>query len=199
MTFDRTSNISPKFVNNVLGLNSQPDHFLRKVISSVVPAIIKWSGCEMDNLEASRKLRLSASQTMRLAQKLYEGVEIGGDTVGLITYMRTDGTNLSDEAISQARSVIKNRFGDKYLPDAPRQYKAKAKNAQEAHEAIRPTDVTRTPKEMAQYLDGDMLRLYELVWKRMVASQMESALYDQLVVDIGATDGKAMPNSTATV
>lgn len=135
-------------------------------------------------MEASRKLRMSASQTMRTAQKLYEGVEINGDTVGLITYMRTDGTTLSEDAVTQCRSLIKNRYGKEYLPEAPRLYKSKAKNAQEAHEAIRPTDLSRTPDAVKSYLDSDMAALYDLIWKRTMASQMENAVMDQMAVNI---------------
>ncbi len=135
-------------------------------------------------MEASRKLGFSASHTMRLAQRLYEGEDIGGETVGLITYMRTDGITLSNDAIAQCRSVIKDRFGDKYLPDAPREYKSKVKNAQEAHEAIRPTDLNRHPDEMRRYLDEEQAALYELIWKRTMASQMESAVLDQVGADI---------------
>jgi DNA topoisomerase-1 len=149
--------------------------------------------------EASRKLRFSATKTMRTAQKLYEGVEIGGETTGLITYMRTDGITLSGEAIAQARALIKNKFGENYLPDAPRAYKSKVKNAQEAHEAIRPTDIHRTPESVAQYLDEDELRLYELVWKRTVACQMESAVLDQVSVDIANKDGKVVLHATGSV
>ena len=109
-------------------------------------------------MEASRKLYMSASKTMRTAQRLYEGISIGGETVGLITYMRTDGTTLSPEAVNESRSVIKSKYGDKYLPDAPRLYKSKAKNAQEAHEAIRPTSLSRTPEEMKKHLDSDMAK-----------------------------------------
>ncbi|MCK5659465.1 MAG: type I DNA topoisomerase, partial [Alphaproteobacteria bacterium] len=116
--------------------------------------------------DASRKLRFGATKTMRTAQKLYEGVDIGGETVGLITYMRTDGVTLSTEAIDSSRKLIKNKFGDAYLPDSPRAYKTKVKNAQEAHEAIRPTDIFRTPETVAQYLNNDEARLYELIWKR---------------------------------
>lgn len=134
--------------------------------------------------EASRKLRLSATRTMRIAQKLYEGVDIGGETVGLITYMRTDGVTLSGEAISAVRKLIGNKFGEKYLPQSPRVYKSRVKNAQEAHEAIRPTDIFRSPDEMKSYLDDDEFRLYELIWKRTVACQMEQAVMDQVSVDI---------------
>jgi DNA topoisomerase I len=149
--------------------------------------------------EAARKCGFSAKKTMQLAQKLYEGITLGGDTVGLITYMRTDGVTVSQEAIGAARNYIMGTFGDPYMPPAPRAYKTKSKNAQEAHEAIRPTDVTRTPQAMGKYLDGDMLRLYELVWKRMVASQMESALYDQLIVDMAATDKQAVLRTSGSV
>ncbi|MGH1402679.1 MAG: type I DNA topoisomerase [Alphaproteobacteria bacterium] len=135
-------------------------------------------------MEASRKLGMSASRTMRVAQNLYEGVNIGGETVGLITYMRTDGTTLSQDAVNQCRSVIGKNYGDKYVPNAPRLYKSKAKNAQEAHEAIRPTDLSRTPDTMRGKLDNDMWRLYDLIWKRTIASQMENALMDQMKVDI---------------
>lgn len=134
--------------------------------------------------EASRKLGLGASRTMRIAQDLYEGVDIGGDTVGLITYMRTDGVSLSDEAIGAARRLINGEYGARYVPPQPRVYKSPAKNAQEAHEAIRPTDMTRRTEEVARYLHEDHLRLYDLVWKRAVASQMESAVLDQVTAEI---------------
>src|SRR5215469_6947121 len=134
--------------------------------------------------EASRKLGFSASQTMRLAQRLYEGVDIGGETVGLITYMRTDSVQLSGEAIAASRRLIEADYGQRYLPEKPRFYSTKAKNAQEAHEAIRPTDLFRRPQAIARHLDGDLRRLYELIWKRTVASQMESAELDQVTVDI---------------
>ncbi len=140
--------------------------------------------------EASRKLGFGASRTMRLAQQLYEGVNLGGETVGLITYMRTDGVQIAGEAIAGARRLIQTKFGDSYLPDSPRRYSSKAKNAQEAHEAVRPTDVARTPESLARWLEPDQLRLYELIWKRTLASQMASARIDQVVVDI-SVDGNA--------
>ena len=149
--------------------------------------------------EASRKLRFGATKTMRTAQRLYEGVDIGGETVGLITYMRTDGVTLSGEAIASARKLIENKFGDKYLPEAPRAYKSKAKNAQEAHEAIRPTDVFRTPESVAQYLSDEEVKLYELIWKRTVACQMESAVLDQVSVDIINNDGKVVLHATGSI
>ncbi|WP_119459536.1 type I DNA topoisomerase [Rhodospirillaceae bacterium SYSU D60014] len=136
--------------------------------------------------ESSRKLSLSASRTMQIAQRLYEGVDLGGETVGLITYMRTDGVQLSQEAITGARRLIEQRYGPKYLPESPRIYKTAAKNAQEAHEAIRPTDLSRRPEDVARVLDRDQLRLYELIWKRTVASQMASAVLDQVSVDTSA-------------
>jgi len=138
--------------------------------------------------EASRKLGFGATRTMRIAQKLYEGVDLGGETVGLITYMRTDGVQVAAEAITSTRQLIADQYGDPYLPPAPRHYKTKAKNAQEAHEAIRPTDLTRRPKELRRHLDEDGFKLYDLIWKRMVASQMASVQLDQVAVDI-AVDG----------
>ena len=149
--------------------------------------------------EASRKLGMTATRTMRTAQGLYEGVDIGGETVGLITYMRTDGITLSAEAIQAAREVIGRDFGKDYVPDAPRVYKNPAKNAQEAHEAIRPTDMNRSPEKVAKYLDGDQLRLYTLIWQRTMASQMASAVLDQVAVDIAGTGGKATFRATGSV
>jgi DNA topoisomerase-1 len=139
--------------------------------------------------EASRKLGFSATRTMQVAQRLYEGVALGGEPVGLITYMRTDGVAISGEAIAAARRLIGDAFGAKYLPAAPRVYKSPAKNAQEAHEAIRPTDIAVRPADVARHLDRDHQRLYELIWKRTVASQMASAVLDQVAVDIAAAGG----------
>lgn len=148
--------------------------------------------------EASRKLGFSPSKTMQLAQKLYEGVEIDGETTGLITYMRTDSVNLAGEAITAMRAFIEKDYGANYLPKAPRTYKSKAKNAQEAHEAIRPTDVSRTPKLIATYIDDAQLKLYELIWKRTVACQMENALFDQVGVDITSADKKINLRATGS-
>jgi DNA topoisomerase I len=134
--------------------------------------------------EASRKLGLAASRTMQIAQRLYEGIDIAGETVGLITYMRTDGVAIAGEAIVAARRLIGNEFGPRYVPSEPRVYRSPAKNAQEAHEAIRPTDIDRKPGDIAADLDPDQRRLYELIWKRAVASQMASALLEQVTVDI---------------
>jgi len=136
--------------------------------------------------EASRKLGFSAKQTMQVAQRLYEGIEIGGETVGLITYMRTDGVQMAPEGLQSARQQIDSRYGAEYLPDAPRQYSAKAKNAQEAHEAIRPTGFERWPAEVKALLEPDQAKLYDLIWKRAVASQMRSAEMERTTVDITA-------------
>jgi DNA topoisomerase I len=149
--------------------------------------------------EASRKLGLGAATAMRIAQRLYEGVDIGGETVGLITYMRTDGVTLAPEAVGQTRRLIETKYGQSYLPAQPRVYTSKAKNAQEAHEAIRPTDLFRTPQDVAQYLDKDQLGLYELIWKRTVASQMESAVLDQVTVDIASADKTVQLRATGSV
>lgn len=149
--------------------------------------------------EASRKLGFGASQTMRTAQRLYEGMEVGGETVGLITYMRTDGVTLAQEAISQARRVIGQSFGDAYVPGSPRVYKSKVKNAQEAHEAIRPTDLSRHPDSLSRHLDRDQHRLYELIWKRTMACQMESAVLDQVAVDVAAADGSVVLRATGSI
>ncbi len=148
--------------------------------------------------EASRKLGFSASQTMRVAQRLYEGVDIDGETVGLITYMRTDGTTLSQDAVNQCRDRIKSMYGDDYLPAAPRLYKSKAKNAQEAHEAIRPTNLSLTPDKVAKMLDDQQARLYELIWKRTMASQMENAVMDQVKADISDGTDDAILRATGS-
>lgn len=139
--------------------------------------------------EASRKLGFAPAITMRIAQRLYEGINLGGETTGLITYMRTDGVQIADEAITQARTVIGEDYGKNYVPGTPRQYQTKAKNAQEAHEAIRPTDLSRRPRDMAGKLDSDQAKLYELIWLRTIASQMESAELERTTVDIVAKAG----------
>ncbi|HEY4941934.1 MAG TPA: type I DNA topoisomerase [Rhizomicrobium sp.] len=149
--------------------------------------------------EASRKLGFGAKRTMQIAQSLYEGADVGGETVGLITYMRTDGITMVPEAIAEARSVIGSRYGRKYVPGAPRIYTSKAKNAQEAHEAVRPTLFERTPEEVAKYVDADSARLYELIWKRAIASQMESAELERTTVDVASADKKIMLRATGTV
>jgi DNA topoisomerase I len=139
--------------------------------------------------EASRKLGFSAQRTMTVAQRLYEGIDIGEGSVGLITYMRTDSVTLADEALVELRSVITERFGAENLPAEPRRYTTKAKNAQEAHEAIRPTAAARHPEELRRFLDQNQLKLYELIWKRTVASQMNPAVYDTVALDLAAGTG----------
>lgn len=144
-------------------------------------------------MDASRKLGFSAKQTMQLAQRLYEGVDIGGETTGLITYMRTDGVTIVPEAINAIRGMIAREFSQKYVAPFIREYKSKAKNAQEAHEAIRPTDPARRPKDVARYLDRDQAALYELIWRRTLASQMASAELEQTSadIDVKGRDAKA--------
>ena len=149
--------------------------------------------------EASRKLGFSASRTMRVAQKLYEGINIGSETTGLITYMRTDGVQLGQEAITDIRKAITDLKGDRYLPVTARVYKSKAANAQEAHEAIRPTDIGRKPEDMAGHLEDDQRRLYELIWRRAIASQMESAEIDQTGADIVDRGGKVTLRASGSV
>ncbi len=149
--------------------------------------------------EASRKLGFAAKRTMQIAQHLYEGVNIGGDTVGLITYMRTDGLTMAGEAIAEARRVIGSRYGARYVPNVPRAYTSKAKNAQEAHEAIRPTSFDRAPEQVARYLDSDQLKLYDLIWKRAIASQMESAEQERTTVDVASDDKQVVLRATGTV
>jgi len=149
--------------------------------------------------EAARKLGFSARRTMQIAQGLYEGKPLNGEVTGLITYMRTDGVQISNEAIASSRRVIAETFGNVYLPSSPRFYKSKIKNAQEAHEAIRPTDPTRTPESIARSLQHDELRLYELVWKRALASQMASARLELTTASLEAEDGRAAFRAAGTV
>ncbi|HMB47498.1 MAG TPA: type I DNA topoisomerase, partial [Afifellaceae bacterium] len=148
--------------------------------------------------EAQRKLGFDASRTMQVAQRLYEGVDVGGETVGLITYMRTDGVDVAPEAVSAARDVIGEEYGARYLPEKARQYTTKAKNAQEAHEAVRPTDYRRLPANVEKILDQDQARLYELIWKRAVASQMAPAEMERTTIEITARDTKGECGLRAT-
>ncbi|MDE2355477.1 MAG: topoisomerase DNA-binding C4 zinc finger domain-containing protein, partial [Alphaproteobacteria bacterium] len=144
-----------------------------------------------------RKLGFSAQRTMQAAQRLYEGVDVGGETVGLITYMRTDGVQSAPEALQEAREVIAALHGPDYVPEQPRYYKTKAKNAQEAHEAIRPTSLARNPGRLR--LDPDLGRLYELIWKRMIASQMEAARVERTTIDLSTDDGQTGLRATGQV
>jgi len=147
---------------------------------------------------ASTRLGFSASRTMQVAQRLYEGVDIGGETVGLITYMRTDGVQIAPEAIAAARAAIDHHFGNDYVPEKPRFYATKAKNAQEAHEAIRPTDFGRSPVQLRNFLERDQYRLYELIWQRAIASQMASADIERTTADIAATHGERIASLRAS-
>ncbi len=149
---------------------------------------------------ASSRLGFGASRTMQIAQKLYQGIEIEGDTVGLITYMRTDGTNLSADAVSDFRNFIKKEYGHEYLPENPNNYSGKkAKNAQEAHEAIRPTDINRNPDSVKKYLSSDQQKLYSLIWSRALSSQMETAKFDRNTITIESEDGKTICKSSGSV
>ncbi len=149
--------------------------------------------------EASRKLGFGARRTMQVAQRLYEGFDIGGETVGLITYMRTDGVSMAAEAIGASRDVIGQEFGAEFVPSEARTYRSKAKNAQEAHEAIRPTDFSRLPRDLSAYLDAEQQKLYDLIWKRAMASQMESARLSRTTIEIDAADGTSKLRATGTV
>lgn len=148
--------------------------------------------------EAARKLGFSSKKTMQLAQKLYEGSTINGENVGLITYMRTDSVNLSQDAINNIRGYIQKNYKKDYLPDAPRLYKGRTKNAQEAHEAIRPTNIDITPHQVKDILDADHLKLYELIWKRSLACQMASALFNQVSIDIASQNQEHIFRATGS-
>lgn len=149
--------------------------------------------------EAARKLRFSAQRTMRTAQQLYEGIDIGGETVGLITYMRTDSVSLANEAIAEIRGLIEKNYGNDYVPDAPRMFKTKSKNAQEAHEAIRPTSVNHLPETIKSHLSADQFALYELIWKRTMACQMIHATLDTVTIDLGCGEGNAFRTNGSTI
>ncbi len=149
---------------------------------------------------SSSKLGFGASRTMQIAQRLYQGIEIDGETIGLITYMRTDGTNISKDAISNFRNYISNNYGEKYLPDSPLNYSGKkAKNAQEAHEAIRPTEISRNPDSLKKYLSSDQFKLYNLIWSRALSSQMKSAKFDRKTITISSNDGKNIFKANGSV
>jgi len=149
---------------------------------------------------SSGRLGFGASRTMQIAQKLYQGIDIEGETIGLITYMRTDGTNISKDAISVFRDYIKNEFGDEYLPKEALSYSGKkAKNAQEAHEAIRPTDILRSPNNVKKYLSTDQHKLYDLIWSRALSSQMEPAKFDRNTISISSEDNKTIFKASGSV
>ena len=149
---------------------------------------------------SSGKLSFGASRTMQIAQRLYQGIEIDGETIGLITYMRTDGTNLSTDAIKSFRDYIKDEFGKEYLPENPLNYSGKkAKNAQEAHEAIRPTDIIRAPDTLKKYLSSDQHKLYDLIWNRALSSQMASAKFDRNTITISSDDNGTICKASGSV
>jgi DNA topoisomerase-1 len=148
--------------------------------------------------EASRKFGFAPAHTMRLAQRLYEGIEYGGETAGLITYMRTDGVDMDPEAVNSIRRMLGKDYGTDYVPESPRRYQTKSKSAQEAHEAIRPTDASRSPREVARVVEPDQAKLYELIWNRAVACQMQSAELERTTVDITAQAGGRMLELRAT-
>ena len=149
---------------------------------------------------ASSRLGFGASRTMQIAQKLYQGIEIEGETIGLITYMRTDGTNLSKDAIAAFREYIKNEIGNEYLPKDSLNYSGKkAKNAQEAHEAIRPTDIIRTPQSVKKYLSTDQNKLYDLIWSKALSSQMESAKFDRNTITITSDNNDCICKASGSV
>jgi DNA topoisomerase I len=149
--------------------------------------------------EASRKLGYNARRTMAVAQQLYEGIDVGEGPIGLITYMRTDSTNVATSAQAEARDLIGQRYGAEYLPEQPPRYTSRSKNAQEAHEAVRPTSALRAPDEIKQYLDRDQFRLYDLIWKRFIASQMANAVFDATTIDIDARPAGAAPLDLQTL
>ena len=149
--------------------------------------------------EASRKLGFGATRTMRTAQRLYEGASLDGETVGLITYMRTDSVNIAREALASCRGLVAETFGSAYVPDQPHSFKSRTRNAQEAHEAIRPTDMRRRPEDVARFLDVDGRALYELVWKRMLASTMECATLEQVAIDVVSSDDKHALRATGSI
>ncbi|MGA7802210.1 MAG: type I DNA topoisomerase, partial [Gammaproteobacteria bacterium] len=149
--------------------------------------------------EASRKLGFSASRTMRVAQQLYEGIDIGGGAVGLISYMRTDSVNLAQEALDELRTLIGKRYGADKVPAKPRTYKTRAKNAQEAHEAIRPTSAEHTPDSLKEHLSAEQFKLYDLIWKRTVSCQMTHATIDTVSVDFACGDGNTLRSTGSTV
>tara|TARA_Y100000590_G_scaffold444615_1_gene575590 strand:+ start:2003 stop:4570 length:2568 start_codon:yes stop_codon:yes gene_type:complete len=149
---------------------------------------------------SSGRLGFGASRTMQIAQKLYQGIEIEGETIGLITYMRTDGTNISAEAVSNFRNFIKSEYGNNYLPKDPLNYSGKkAKNAQEAHEAIRPTDIIRSPEKIKKYLSPDQYKVYDLIWRRALSSQMKSAQFDRNTISISSDNNKTICKTTGSV
>ncbi|PPR42619.1 MAG: DNA topoisomerase 1 [Alphaproteobacteria bacterium MarineAlpha5_Bin11] len=185
---------------NILSEIKKSSYFVSKIISKEVKrnpyAPFSTSTLQQDS---SIKLGFNANQTMRTAQRLYEGIEIDGEPTGLITYMRTDSVAMASSAISELRNFIKENFGEKYLPNSTRIYKSKAKNAQEAHECIRPTKISRKPIDIKSFLKEDEYNLYELIWQRSVSSQMESAIFNQVSIDISSENKKNTFRTTGSI
>merc|ERR1712127_1175443 len=187
---DKAINIINKSKFKIIDVNNKV--FKRNPLAPFTTSTLQQS--------ASGKFGFGASRTMQIAQRLYQGIDIEGETTGLITYMRTDGTNISKEAINEFRELIKNSFGNEFLPDQPNSYTGKkAKNAQEAHEAIRPTDVTRKPVDIKKYVNADQYKLYDLMWSRALSSQMNPAEFDRNTILISSGDEKINFRTTGSV
>ncbi len=188
-------------INKTTEIINQHEYLIKDVISKVVKrnpsAPFTTSTLQQTS---SGKFGFGASRTMQIAQRLYQGIEIDGETIGLITYMRTDGTNISNEAVKEFRSFVEADLGKNYLPDTPNSYKGKkAKNAQEAHEAIRPTDIKKKPDEMKKYLSTDQFKLYDLIWSRALASQMKAAEFNRNTIQINSRDDSVQFTSSGSV
>jgi len=180
-----TETDAKKIIKNVQGKTWQVLDVVHKSVKRLPQAPFTTSALQQ---EASKRFNFSAKQTMYIAQQLYEGVELEKETTGLITYMRTDSTHVADEALKELHGFIKEQYGDQYTLEKKREFKTKTKRAQEAHEAIRPTSVSRTPDAIKNYLDKKQFKLYELVWQRFVASQMQPAMFDATTIDIAVDD-----------
>ena len=187
---EKFSFLNKNVIENALKEINNKEYFVSSITSQIYKRnpLAPFTTSTMQQV-ASGKCGFGASRTMQIAQKLYQGVDIEGESVGLITYMRTDGTQISNEAINSFRNYIGTNFGKKYLPATHNNYSGKkAKNAQEAHEAIRPTEITRTPAEVKKYVNSDQFKLYELIWNRALSSQMQNAQYDRNTILISSKD-----------
>lgn len=187
---EKFSFLNKETVDDVINKINSKEYFVSEVASQVYKKnpTAPFTTSTMQQV-ASGKCGFGASRTMQIAQRLYQGIDIEGEAVGLITYIRTDGTQISNEAISSLRNYISSNYGKQYLPETKNDYSGKkAKNAQEAHEAIRPTDITRSPSEIKKYINSDQFKLYDLIWKRTLSSQMQSAEYDRNTVILSSKD-----------
>ena len=187
---EKFSFLNKNVIENALKEINNKEYFVSSITSQIYKRnpLAPFTTSTMQQV-ASGKCGFGASRTMQIAQRLYQGVDIEGESVGLITYMRTDGTQISNEAINSFRNYIGTNFGKKYLPATHNNYSGKkAKNAQEAHEAIRPTEITRTPTEVKKYVNSDQFKLYELIWNRALSSQMQNAQYDRNTILISSKD-----------